>query len=378
VINNNTGCANGISNFNLIVNPEPTVENFVPTPYCDNDDDGDDTNGIIQTIDLNGLIPDILGPGQDEDDYTVTFHPTPADAISGENILTTPYENQNDGGDTVYVRVVNDDTGCTNAESSLFIPVNPLPDFTITTPQIVCLNGPELILSVENPQGTYDYTWTDPDGNETYGSQLTVTEGGIYNIVGRTIDGTNCEREFDIVVTESIIATINESNIKIDDETSSNSITIIDPTLLGIGIYEYSLLDDEEMEVRPYQDEPFFDNLPGGIYTILVRDKNGCGVQPYDVAVVEYPKFFTPNNDGVNDTWAIKGANSTFFPGSQVNIFNRFGKVVAQINIDNPGWDGTFNGKNLPSDDYWFSVNLVHRDGVTVKNFQGNFSLLRR
>ena len=378
VLNNTTGCANGISNFNLIIHPEPTVETFVPEPYCDNDDDGDDTNGIIQTIDLNSLIPQILGTSQDEDDYTVTFHAELIDAQIGTLPLSTPYTNQNPGGDTVYVRVVNDDTGCVNDDLSLQIIVNPLPDFTVTTPQIVCLNGPELTLFVENPQGTYDYTWTDPDGNETFGTQLTVTTGGTYNVVGRTIDGTNCERSYDIVVNESIIATLTESNVSIEDESSSNTITIIDPTLLGIGDYEYSLLDDEEQEVRPYQDEPLFDNLPGGIYTILVRDKNGCGVASLEVAVVEYPKFFTPNNDGVNDTWAIKGANSTFFPGSQVNIFNRFGKVVAQINIDNPGWDGTFNGKDLPSDDYWFSVNLVHRDGVTVKNFQGNFSLLRR
>ena len=74
---------------------------------------------------------------------------------------------------------------------------------------------------------------------------------------------------------------------------------------------------------------------------------------------------------------AIRGANSTFFPDSQVNIFNRFGKVVAQISIDNPGWDGTFNGKVLPSDDYWFSIRLVDRNGV-VRERSGNMSLLRR
>ena len=94
-----------------------------------------------------------------------------------------------------------------------------------------------------------------------------------------------------------------------------------------------------------------------------------------DIAVVEFPRFFTPNNDNVNDTWAIKGANSTFFPSSEITIFNRFGKVVAQIDIDELGWDGTYNGRTLPSDDYWFSVKLVDVQG-NITSLQGNFSLL--
>ena len=83
------------------------------------------------------------------------------------------------------------------------------------------------------------------------------------------------------------------------------------------------------------------------------------------------------NGDGINDTWAIKGANSTFFPSAQINIFNRFGKIVAQIDIDTQGWDGTYGGKILASDDYWFSIILVDRNGA-LRERKGNFSLLRR
>ena len=109
----------------------------------------------------------------------------------------------------------------------------------------------------------------------------------------------------------------------------------------------------------------------------MVRDKNDCGITELDISLVEFPKFFTPNNDLKNDRWMIKGVNSTFFPSSEVYIFNRFGKVMAQINIDNQGWDGTFNGKILPSDDYWFSAKLTDRTGK-FKEIQGHFALLRR
>ena len=47
-------------------------------------------------------------------------------------------------------------------------------------------------------------------------------------------------------------------------------------------------------------------------------------------------------------------SNRVFYPNSSFDTFNRFGKVVAQIPIDSQGWDGTHDGKKLPSDDYWF------------------------
>ena len=376
VFNSNTNCANGISNFNVIVNAEPTVENISNDSYCDNDSDGDDTSGIITNIDLDKLIPDLLGPLQDQDDFTVTFHESQAEASSGANAIVTPYTNSVPNQQTIFVRIVNDDTLCVNDDFTFDIVINPLPEFTVTSPQIVCLNGPPLTLFVENPATIYDYVWEDPAGNMIMGSQITITSGGLYSVTATTTDGTSCSRIQTIQVDESIIATITDDDVNVVDDSENNSITI-DPTNLGIGDYEYALTDQNDDFVRNYQDDPLFENLEGGFYNILVRDKNGCGVATLLVSVVEFPKFFTPNNDGVNDTWAIKGANSIFFPDSQIHIFNRFGKVVAKINIDQRGWDGTFNGKTLPSDDYWFNIQLIDRQG-NPRNRKGNFSLLRR
>jgi gliding motility-associated-like protein len=361
------------------VNPEPIAADVSNLSYCDDDTDGDDTNGFVQNIDLDSQILGILdetNTGQDEDDYTVTFHESQADATAGVNALSSPYSNTIANQQRIYVRVVNDDTGCVNDDRTFDIIVNPLPVFEVTSPQIVCLNGPALTIGVENPGAVYDYVWTDPTGNNIVGSQITITSGGLYTVTATTTNGTLCSRTREIQVNESIIATLTENDITIVDDSDNNSITI-DPTNLGIGDYEYALADEDGNIIRNYQDDPLFENLEGGFYTILVNDKNGCGTVSLLVSVIEFPKFFTPNNDGINDTWAIKGANSTFFPNSEINIFNRFGKVVAQIQIDNPGWNGTFNGKTLPSDDYWFSIKLVDRNGV-IRERQGNFSLLRR
>ena len=375
VSNADTQCANGISNFNVIVNPEPTTENISNLSYCDDALDGDDTNGFVQNIDLDSTISGILGTLQDEDDFTVTFHETQADATSGTDALASPYTNTTQNQQTIYVRVVNDDTGCVNDDYTFDIIVNPLPDFTVTTPQIVCLNGPELILSVENSAASYDFEWTDTNGNRIFGSQIIVTSGGLYTVTGTTTDGTNCSRTREIQVNESIIADLSEDKITIVDDSENNSITI-DPTNLGIGDYEYALLDDQNNFAFNYQDTPVFESLTGGFYTTLVRDKNGCGTASLIVSVIEFPKFFTPNNDGENDTWAIRGANSNFFPTSQIYIFNRYGKLVAEIDIDNQGWSGTYNGAILPSDDYWYAIKLIDRNGV-VRERKGNMSLIR-
>lgn len=375
VFNNVLQCANGISNFRVIVNQEPIAENVSNLSYCDDDADGNDANGFVQNIDLDSQIPGILGATQDEDDFTVTFHETQADATSGANALSSPYSNTTANQQTIYVRVLNDDTGCFNDDFTFDIIVNPLPSFTVTTPQIVCLNGPPLTIMIENPAAVYDVVWTDPNGNTIVGSQITITTGGLYSVTATTTDGTSCGRTRTIQVNESIIATITEDDVTIVDDSDNNSITI-DPTNLGVGDYEYALRNEDGI-TTPYQDSPVFENLPGGFYTILVQDKNGCGIAQLEVSVVEFPKFFTPNNDGVKDTWEIKGANSTLFPGSMISIFNRFGKIVAKIDIDGPGWDGTFNGKTLPSDDYWFSIELIDRNGV-MRNRKGNFSLLRK
>ena len=376
VYNSLTGCANGISNFNAIVNPEPTTENASNLSYCDDDLDGDDTNGFVQNIDLDSQITEILGPLQDPDDFNVTFHETQTDATDGTDALSSPYTNTTANQQTIYVRVENKDTQCVNDDFTFDVIVNPLPEFTVTSPQIVCLSGPDLTIFVENPAAVYDYVWTDPSGNEIIGSQITISSGGLYTVTATTTNGTGCTRTREILVNESSVATITDADVTIVDDSDNNSITI-DPTNLGIGDYQYALIDEDGIQTS-FQDLPFFENLQGGFYTIVVQDKNGCRPNAkLLVSVIEFPKFFTPNNDGINDTWAIKGANSTFFPSAQINIFNRFGKIVAQIDIDTQGWDGTYGGKILASDDYWFSIMLVDRNGA-LRERKGNFSLLRR
>jgi gliding motility-associated-like protein len=75
----------------------------------------------------------------------------------------------------------------------------------------------------------------------------------------------------------------------------------------------------------------------------------------------------------------VKGANKTFYPNASMNVFNRFGKLMAQIPIDSEGWNGLYQGKLLPSDDYWYSITLIPANPAKPTiNKKGNFSMLRK
>ena len=142
---------------------------------------------------------------------------------------------------------------------------------------------------------------------------------------------------------------------------ASNVLTV---HIEGIGDYEYSL-DNET-----YQDSPTFSDLPFGAYRVYVRDKFGCGTVDMDAFLLMYPKYFTPNGDGHNDIWSIKLSYTE--PDMKIRIFDRHGKFIAEIEPGGIGWDGTYNGKDMPSNDYWFSIR--RQDG---QEHRGHFALKR-
>ena len=92
---------------------------------------------------------------------------------------------------------------------------------------------------------------------------------------------------------------------------------------------------------------------------------------PILIPVMGIPKFFTPNSDGINDTWNIQGITPSY-ASSIIYIFDRFGKLIKQISPLGAGWDGTYNGQLLPADDYWFTMQLSDN-----RNIKGHFTLKR-
>jgi gliding motility-associated-like protein len=84
-------------------------------------------------------------------------------------------------------------------------------------------------------------------------------------------------------------------------------------------------------------------------------------------------KFFTPNGDGINDTWDIVGLESQ--TNARVYIYDRYGKLIKEMQIGQGGWDGTLNGNRLPSTDYWFRVQ--YEENGELREFRSHFTLKR-
>lgn len=346
----------------FVVDVVPVVKTITIPAVCD--DGISDTDGL-HDFDTSFIDDELLVGFQDE----MTIFYTDADGNSLSSPLPNPFTS---GTQTIYVEIENVlNPTCSTSTQIEFI-VNPLPDFSVISPQIVCLNEPYKILTIDTElEDSYRYDWEDENGNiiSTNSPFAKVSKGGIYTVTASSLEG--CKRSLTIDVNESIIATISDELIEIVDDSNNNTITILNEhNSLGIGDYEFSL------DNGSYQDVPFFDYVEAGIHTVNIRDKNECGIAQKNVSVIGFPKFFTPNNDSFNDKWQVKGIGNDFYPTSLIYIFDRFGKLIMKIDPSGDGWDGTLNGRILPSTDYWFTVELIDINGKTRLR-KGHFSLIR-
>jgi gliding motility-associated-like protein len=204
--------------------------------------------------------------------------------------------------------------------------------------------------------GFDSYLWSTGATSQT----IIISQADNYSVTVTKNHGTvPCSTTKTFTVALSNAATITS----IDTQDWTDSDNVITVNVSGYGDYEYSL------DGVNYQADNVFSGLNGGAYMVYIRDKNGCGIVKDDVFLLTYPKFFTPNGDGYNDNWAVHF--SFYEPGLKVSIFDRYGKLVSQLNHLQP-WNGEFNGNELPSDDYWFVVTRA-----SGKEYRGHFSLKR-
>lgn len=211
-------------------------------------------------------------------------------------------------------------------------------------------------ISVDAGPGFDSYLWS----TGSTASSITVASAGDYAVTVTQQHGDiTCTTTKNFTVVLSGIATI--TSIETQDFTVSDNNIIVNAT--GYGDYEFSI------DGIHYQSENTLTGLSSGTYTVYVRDKNGCGVANEKVFLLMYPKFFTPNGDGMHDVWLI--ALSYLEPGLKVNIFDRYGKYITTLDNSN-SWDGTYNQRNLPADDYWFVVTRLNGEEL-----KGHFTLKR-
>jgi gliding motility-associated-like protein len=292
---------------------------------------------------------------------TVTYYETYNDALLLVNALSDNYFNTNPYSQIIFARVDSNNSCYSINEVTLI--VKDIPNVIDYEEVYYCLNSfPETITLnggiIDDIPNNFAYDWST--GETTI--NIEVNQAGTYTVFVTRPAG--CTNRRTVVVLPSSTAII--ETIEVEDVSENNVVSVF---VSGEGEYVYAM-DDQN---GPYQESNIFESVSPGIHTVFVKDiKNNCGIVFDDISVIGFPKFFTPNGDSINDTWQIKGFSSQMSVTYEVNIFDRYGKLLAVLNADNPSWNGRYNGKLLKTDDYWFIAKLI--DGREIK---GHFTLKR-
>jgi gliding motility-associated-like protein len=272
--------------------------------------------------------------------------------ISAENQVTNDKLNSNYnlnlGSNTIYVRL-DSTNGChqiVKLELSLF--QKPIISINDIMPICVASN-----IVVDAGSNFSTYSWSTGATTQS----ITITKVGTYSVTVTKNYGTLiCSSTKTFNVVESEIATI--TSIETIDWTDNENVIIVLTSTNDAYLYSLNGIN--------YQTSNTFSGLLSGFYTVYVKDE--CGTVIRDVLLLNYPKYFTPNSDGINDVWKINFSEKE--PTINIKIFDRFNKLLK--NTSDNGWDGTYNGQLMPSDDYWFIVTRANG-----KEHKGHFTLKR-
>ncbi|GEM_PF-2218521 len=382
-----TGCSR-FSSFFIEVNERPAIVLTASNEFiCADPSEAQAQNNNFGTFDLTTKDEEI-NPNFDNSSTQVRYYDSEESLVNGD-FIATPTEFQNTANpQLIFAEVIDLENGCVSITQVQFeINVHPLPVVDIGN-----MNGASLcvdpisgelidpnqipILDTGLDENDYEFSWS-LDGETIEGetnSFLVAFLPGRYEVEVTDVSFstlTQCFSSSEAEIIESS-APLFEVNVLSTAFQGEHEIEIINIT--GLGDYEFSVDGGPWIELANQQ-SLIFNGLGFGEIEIIGRDKNGCGESHERVTLIDYPKFFTPNNDGFNDTWNIIGlANQG---NARILIFDRYGKLLKQLSPSSEGWDGTYNGKPMPSNDYWFQVEYKDLRTGSRKTFKANFTLKR-
>ena len=381
VTNSETGCynANNISEVQIIVEPRPLIAPNNPGDIFVCSDDVSTPNTAF--VDLTQL-DETINPGSPANTGVLYFEGL--DNYQNGIAITDPsnYETIQTPQQIIAV-VIDTITLCESEEFVSFdVIVNPLVgDISGFDGSILCVdeNGnvidtgsSPLIIDTGLSSTNFSFSWElngTPIAETT--SSIVVTQAGTYTVVVENVF-TGCVSTSSATITQNFIPTF---DIEFLTTAFSDNQSVRITNIQGGGEFEFQLNDGEWIPLPDGETSITFTNVPAGLNTITGRDDTGCFSVVEEFTIIDYPPFFTPNQDGFNETWNIEALSNQ--PNAKIYIFDRYGKMLKQISPSGEGWDGTFNGKPMPAQDYWFKVDYIDPLSGTLNTFRSNFTLKR-
>lgn len=264
-----------------------------------------------------------------------------------------------------HVVFVRDAQGC---ETNVIVEIEPGVNLAATvTPMYECTgNIPDNYLDIAFEDESivddlmYALDSTDPAAMQLTADFTNMTPGDHYITIAHA-NGCMTTYGFNIEAYEPLTLTLENNNI--------NQITAIAEG----GVEDYTFYFND---IDNGTDNTFYINRTD-TYTVTVVDQNGCEATAeifMEFIDVEFPNFFTPDGDGLNDMWIPD--NIEGFPDVLIKIYDRYGRVVEEMSRNVQGWDGNYDGKPLPTGDYWYVVQL--QGELDDREFVGHFTLYRQ
>jgi len=323
---------------------------------------------LAATLSTNSLLPELCSGDKDGSfkieisggtmPYSVNLDTTngPYLPITGNEHM---FINLSGGIHTVYVK---DASGCTT-ELKVMMPkaisINPVVNINYD-----CVNNfPSNSVTISIDKTITDYSDIDYalDGGFYQPDNIfTNIAAGTHTITARHSNG--CTQ----LTTPFTIKDIQPLTLSLTDGDLNEIIT----TAAGGGSeYQYSI-DGES-----YSKNNKFIIYKSGDYTVTITDKNGCTAATtryFEYIDVCIPNYFTPNGDGINDEWG-PGCTENY-KSLTFTIFDRYGRIIGNFKYGQK-WDGKYNGAELTSGDYWYTLKLNHPKDE--REFVGHFTLYR-
>ncbi len=263
-----------------------------------------------------------------------------------------------------YVIFVRDAMDC---ETNIIVQIQPGVNLNaIVEPVYVCdSNLPDNYLNIVLEDQTvinsvmYALDSTDPVDLQLDPDFTSITPGSHFLTISHA-NGCLETVDFEIDSFEPLTLMLEQNNI--------NEITAV----AGGGLPGYTFFFNDENNGA---DNTYYIRETGN-YTVRVVDQNGCEMMAVifmEFIDIEIPNYFTPDGDGMNEYW--KPQNIEQWPEILIKIFDRYGREIARVPVDQYGWDGTYQGAELPTGDYWYVIKLQGEEDD--REFIGHFTLYR-
>ncbi len=308
-----------------------SANDYLPAAFCN------DTTANFKSINLDDYKKELIKNPQD---YIFEFKNSSNQIVNGNT-------NLNIGSNDFDVKITSS-LGCYQFVK-LSLTLNPKPEINLRKEEEFCDN-----IGVELDAGSgpdYSYDWNTGETSQ----KIIADKEQIYTV--KVTNKFGCHNTASVNVKKAKLATI--QNILI----TNNNATIL---MSFAGDYLYSL------DQINWQSSNKFENLPHGNYIVFVKTNLGCDLGSKSFTIFSLSNLFSPNGDGINDTWKISGIEN--YPNSEIKIVDKNGKMV--VNIITKGetfeWNGESNGRKLPTDSYWYQIKLsdgrILEGYVVIKN----------